>query len=567
MRTIRRLHNTSFVDHLQCADFKIGTEKRPNLKWLVRLDGLVRVPIFDPSDSYSGYVVVYVEKRRSYEVVAFQKENGRILWKSNLINGGYGAPALRGNELLLLSGFTDLEALDKKTGQSLWKFKTNGRIRSPINIIDNLAIVSNAGNIYAIGENGGLVFQIMSPRTFFFGLCAKNANGDFLTLGTQQGEGNKEARIYLYSFKENINWKVDLGPGNLTSSDTSGVQISNDIAYIASSERVWAIDSAGTVLWSTHSCGIGMRSLCIVSYESIFLTTVEGFVQCFDKKTGAQLWTTFLSDAGVWMPVSVFADALFVSAGGFLWMLHAKDGVIKSKMPIGQSPYSACSISEGNLFVGAGDPPYFGFLLSFEMISVDCPIASAKIIGHIKQEPKADEPVELIVFVQNAEPTKIKSISLDLSQIGDSASMPPYLSDSDKNEYRFLSDPSLGRRCGVYALPLTICYKDDKRQIIMLELEFTSRREIMDEIILNNIEMTPQENLNYSGASCIQALRRIYGEELEQSEIRDMANNVLKKSGYQAFDTWRSVARRLLLSEAKRTRDLPEFKISKEGDA
>ncbi|MDR1281546.1 MAG: hypothetical protein LBK99_12075 [Opitutaceae bacterium] len=94
----------------------------------------------------------------------------------------------------------------------------------------------------------------------------------------------------------------------------------------------------------------------------------------------------------------------------------------------------------------------------------------------------------------------------------------------------------------------------------------SSRREPVDTIVLDNIEMKPQENLNYSGASCIQALRKMYGENLEQSDIRDMTDNVLDKSGLKPFDTWRSVARRLLPGKAKHTSELPEFQTPHKED-
>ena len=65
------------------------------LRWLQSLEGLVRVPIVDVHHSDWGYVITYVEKRRTYEALSFRVANGKIRWRREVTNGGYGAPAQR----------------------------------------------------------------------------------------------------------------------------------------------------------------------------------------------------------------------------------------------------------------------------------------------------------------------------------------------------------------------------------------------------------------------------------------------------------------------------------------
>src|ERR1700736_5735364 len=131
-----------FQDYLTSSEKGLRTE----IAWIRNLDGVVRVPVFDPQREGFAYVVVYAEKRRSYEALAFDSETGAERWTQRIVNGGYGAPAVRDDQLIVLSAFTDVEALDSRTGRRLWRFSTKKRIRSAIIVSDGTAFFSSGGD-------------------------------------------------------------------------------------------------------------------------------------------------------------------------------------------------------------------------------------------------------------------------------------------------------------------------------------------------------------------------------------------------------------------------------------
>ena len=68
-----------------------------------------------------------------------------------------------------------------------------------------------------------------------------------------------------------------------------------------------------------------------------------------------------------------------------------------------------------------------------------------------------------------------------------------------------------------------------------------------------------QEEMDWSGAALMAAVRRQYGDDVDQGAMRDMIDSIRDRSGYLPFDTWRIIARRALSTSARRTSELPEF--------
>src|SRR3989338_5892241 len=87
-----------------------------SLQWIQRLGGLVRVPLFDSTNEENAFVVVYTEQTRRYSAVSFRMNDGEIEWQKEVVNGGYGSPAIFDDQMLLLSNFTDVTSLDKSSG-------------------------------------------------------------------------------------------------------------------------------------------------------------------------------------------------------------------------------------------------------------------------------------------------------------------------------------------------------------------------------------------------------------------------------------------------------------------
>ncbi len=85
------------------------------------------------------------------QTVAFDVEGGKVAWVyQDRALPFFSSPAV--NERLVLIGSRDkhLHAIDRKSGQNVWKFRTGGRIEgSPIVFDDGVVFGSSDGRIYA----------------------------------------------------------------------------------------------------------------------------------------------------------------------------------------------------------------------------------------------------------------------------------------------------------------------------------------------------------------------------------------------------------------------------------
>src|SRR6185436_2438249 len=97
------------------------------------------------------------------QVVAFDVVGGKVAWTyTDRAVPFFSSPAV--NEKLVLIGSRDknLHAIDRKTGQSAWKFLTGGRVEgSPIVFEDGVVFGSTDGRLYAASlETGVELWQL-----------------------------------------------------------------------------------------------------------------------------------------------------------------------------------------------------------------------------------------------------------------------------------------------------------------------------------------------------------------------------------------------------------------------
>ena len=76
---------------------------------------------------------------------------------------------------------------------------------------------------------------------------------------------------------------------------------------------------------------------------------------------------------------------------------------------------------------------------------------------------------------------------------------------------------------------------------------------------LNHIPDIVQEKPTYSGAAIGSTLKNFHGDHVKQSDLREMIDFSLNHSGYEPFQTWRILLRRVLTSSADKKEQLPEF--------
>jgi hypothetical protein len=393
------------------------------------------------------------------------------------------------------------------------------------------------------------------PRAFLFGQPARWRNG-WLTLATMTA-GTGESRVVLLHLDERgaVLWNRDLGPGSIASSDTSGFVSAEDRIFVAGPDALFAIDAqSGGLIWRQPIAALAHRHTCVDDGRRLFYTTVEGHVGAVTRE-GAPLWERSLSAQGIWSPASVLGDRIVVPGNGLLHLLDATSGALIQQIAVGQCPYSALTFCGNRALLGGGDPPYWGMLIGFD-VQADSRQGLTCAFAQQRRVAQADRPLDLVLQVSGCE-EPIRRVSVDFSPLEGPASCAPDYREGDR--FIFTVQPGPGQRWGAYALPVEV---ETSRAIYVstafLDLDDPStgpRR-----VLLPGYTDVVQEEMDWSGAALMAAVRRQYGDDVDQGAMRDMIDSIRDRSGYLPFDTWRIIARRALSTSARRTSELPEFR-------
>ncbi len=277
--------------------------------------------------AYSGHVYDDRHKAGSYaaptpitdgrSVFAFDYD-GKLLWKFNpgpikTIGMGPGtSPILDGDSVLLQCDNSEekksyLIALNKKTGQTLW------RVDRPVNITWNTPILVNGALITAATEK----VIAYDPRT-----------------GKQL-------------------WEAPGIKGNAVPSPVSG----SGVVVVSAGypdKYAYAIAPGGKVLW-TYAKGTAYVPSPIFYGPYVYLMTDKGLLTCIDAKSGAVVYegkrppvpATFLSS-----PVAYDGKILITSEDGDSFVIQAgPEHQVLATNSIGEPVLSSPALSKGMLFV------------------------------------------------------------------------------------------------------------------------------------------------------------------------------------------------------------------------
>src|ERR1700722_15015943 len=133
-----------------------------------KIEGVIRVAVFD-TDSERAFVVAYLEQNNQYSVFALNRDSGQLYWTKNVVQGGYGAPAILNGSVICPTKFTDIIALSKEDGSEQWVFRTPHRVRSSINTIGGKVYFSSGNTIFELRDDGTLLNTWSYEGAFFYG--------------------------------------------------------------------------------------------------------------------------------------------------------------------------------------------------------------------------------------------------------------------------------------------------------------------------------------------------------------------------------------------------------------
>jgi outer membrane protein assembly factor BamB len=528
-----------------------------SLRRVIRLGGLVRTVLCDQKQG-RAYVVVYREQTRQYVAYALDAKTGNPIWEQSVINGGYGAPALTESALVMPTRFTDVSALSLNDGSHLWTVETEARVRSPINAIDNDILFSSGGTVYRVDGSGAVTARWSHEHAFFYG-SVDVLDGKLFTLGTLMNEaGASVAHVFAFSLDGSLIYQLPLERSPVVSADTSGIAWDSEIGFVGTSNAVIAFDEAtGQRVWTAVVDGFAGRQVCTCYDRHLYYVTQNGIVGALNAKTGEALWTAQTADRFIVSPLSAAGSKLFALADGHLMVINRMTGEVIQKCPVGHSPYSMVSIGGNTAFVGGGEPPHQGSLLLFDMLKQkqEETYACQATLDNAFVE---SDSIDLLLDVRNANSPIVAAI-IDTSVFGRADQVEG--ASLTKSKFQFAIPLHSTVAPGDFVLPLILTTVDGQQIERTIALHLDRKYPLPSKSLIKGIPEIVQERPNYSGAAVAAGIKALYGQaNVSQSDLRQAVDATLEHSGYEPFQTWRLVLRRVLTSAATSANELPEFR-------
>ena len=343
-----------------------------NLKeiWRLKIDSLLRVPFFDPENSDFVYIVCYSERYREYQLKKFLCESGQIIWEKKFLNGGYGTPVIYGRTVFMLSGFDTIVGVDKETGELEFEISLGSRVRTSLNVFENLVWVAGVEDIVGVDQRGNIQKKFKLSGAFIYGVLLSFQDMVLVTGTKYFEEQNKSYKVvWLLNFENGeVLFEIKLDVGSIISTDTSGAWISENHAYISNNNIVYKVNLInGEIEWSSEVEGDCDRQTVVVEKNRVYYTTLKGVVGCLQVEDGKKVWDIKMKEGLIVSPVSIIGDTLFVLADAMLYELDKISGTLKNRQVIGHTPYSMCSVFGNYVAVGGGEPPSHGLLTMFQI--------------------------------------------------------------------------------------------------------------------------------------------------------------------------------------------------------
>ncbi|HLB42810.1 MAG TPA: PQQ-binding-like beta-propeller repeat protein [Gammaproteobacteria bacterium] len=529
---------------------------RINTKWFRKYQGMLRVPLFEHALSNHGYIIVFDEKKRTYSLVKFDTQYGSSLWTTVLPNGGYGAPAYGVDLIIVPTGFSKVTAISIHTGAIVWSFETNSRIRGSIQFDGTCFCISSGSGLYFVSPSGELNYRIGVKGYFFFGepLIIEDR---IYSLVTFHKHDNSQLSILCFSRSGELLYNKELGQGVIASSDTSGITVlSNKNLAVGGDRKIFYLDGfSGEVLWEAYVPGYACRHKLAADAQQVYVTTLSGYVGAFCIKSGKEIWKSHYEISPT-TPIVIIGSAAVFVADGYLNFLSCATGRLIERKAVGHSPYSIPTFHNGHLFLGAGEPPYEGLLWCFKIEMGYLENNKAFIIRAEEINCYDDaNSFDLNLIITGK---KLKLVEGDFSVISETRQANAEQLSPECFSFHNIPIKS-NASAGIYIVPLRI-YSDNQSYFDAIIIELRRRKKLPSFKLICNVQLTPQESVNLSGAAVVQAIYRYYGgNPPSQKAIREMVDFVKEKGNYEAFNIWRIILRRVLNSSAKSVRELPEY--------
>jgi len=265
-------------DHIEREGDRLYFSTRSGVVYCV--DGVKREIVWESQVSdefmsplFLGAKNIYVYDRSS-TLHCLNKE-GSLLWKIEIVDGITSGILEFAPAVCIGTENGTLHAFDTTSGKELWKFQTDGAIRSTPVFTDNKIVFGcDDHNLYILSEEGNLVGKIE---------VGGKIQGTPLVEKNSVYFGSDDNYFYCYNLKRRTKrWKIKTGGKILTSPVVSGKRI----LFLCWNNVVYCLKrKIGHILWWQM---IPSRSFyrLEVSGERVVVSSLSSVLMSFDVETG-----------------------------------------------------------------------------------------------------------------------------------------------------------------------------------------------------------------------------------------------------------------------------------------
>lgn len=525
-----------------------------SLRWVDREPWLIRLPFLDTQEPGAVYVTSYSEADQEYILTKYNSKNGKILWQTHVVNGGYGTPAVYDDEIVALDSFDSVVFVDKNDGTIKHKMKFGSRMRSSISIHAGLCWATYGSHLIAMDHQSNIITDIHIPGAFLYGSITFYHDLVIVT-GTLFSKKENEGQKMIWALSiltHEVQYCKSLGNGRVISSDSSGAWKESSKLLVGNGNELVCMDiESGTTIWKRKLAGRVDRHCSVSDGQSVYYSTLRGEVGCLSLNDGHPVWHLQMIERIV-CPPTLIGGSIIVCADASLYLADKNSGCIYQKISVGHCPYSAAVVSNGCVYLGGGEPPAHGAFYCFDIVDgiehVN-EIADTFCVGSTLHSSN----LQICIHTNHS----WDSVSLDASVI----STAPFVTGRKMAEHTFVCDVPLKKRNvdGLYSLLVTLSDADySVSETLTIEIKRDSTLPAEAMISAFDTETT-EETPMYSGAALVQMVEKVYGRDVCQSDFRGIIDYLKENSHWEDadFQTWRLILKRALSSPAN---NVQEFK-------
>lgn len=326
---------------------------KPHLLWSVKTGNGSDNEYLKMTPSTSANAIIATSSNGT--VTALQKLTGQIIWRNNTklpISTGAGI----GDGLVVVAGRKgNVTALDEATGKLRFSATIAGEILAKPAIENGIIIVKTVGgNVYALSAQDGRelwVYQQTEPNLLLHGASAPLiedrsvivgfANGNLAKLTLSQGELLWEQAIAIPEGAYSIQRMIDI--------DADPILYNRNIYAATYQGKIASLDwASGRIRWSHDiSSYTGMTA----DDQAVYVTDAEGFIWAFSTDEGSVKWRQLqLRYRGLSAPASMGNYVVAGDSQGYLHWLDKSDGRIVGRTSIGSAIYASPVVNNGVLY-------------------------------------------------------------------------------------------------------------------------------------------------------------------------------------------------------------------------